>query len=84
MAVLCQQVVDARYSFVIHTTNPFTGDRDELYAELVCGLGEALVGNYSGRALGFSARKDDTTKITIRSFPSKSIGLFVEGPTIIF
>jgi alpha-glucan,water dikinase len=58
MAVLIQQVVDAEYSFVIHTTNPLTGKGDEVYAEIVLGLGETLVANYPGRALSFSCGKD--------------------------
>jgi len=84
MAVLCQQVVQARYAFVIHTTNPSTGNADELYAEVVCGLGETLVGNYSGRALGFTAPKGDLSQVQVKSFPSKSVGLYVEKPTLIF
>jgi len=35
------QVVPAQYAFVVHTANPI--------------MGEALVGNYPGRALSFSA-----------------------------
>lgn len=30
MAVLVQQVVDAQYAFVLHTTNPSTGDTSEV------------------------------------------------------
>jgi len=37
MAVLIQEAIAADYAFVIHTANPMTGDRDELYAELVPG-----------------------------------------------
>jgi hypothetical protein len=37
-------VVAADYAFVIHTTNPSSGDQGELYAEVVRGLGEVLVG----------------------------------------
>jgi alpha-glucan,water dikinase len=78
MAVLVQRVVKAEYSFVIHTVNPFTGDRDEVYAEVVSGLGETLVGNYPGRALSFTCPKgkDEPDLIT---FPSKSAGLFGSG-----
>ena len=39
MAVLVQQVVPADYAYVIHTVNPTNGNRDELYAEMVLGLG---------------------------------------------
>merc|ERR1719305_1009829 len=42
MAVLVQRMADAQYSFVIHTTNPATGDSGEIYAEVVRGLGEVL------------------------------------------
>ena len=51
MSVLVQPVVDADYAFVIHTVNPSSNDATELYAEVVVGLGEVLVGNYPGRAL---------------------------------
>jgi len=78
MAVLIQEVVDADYSFVIHTVNPFTGDRDEIYAELVLGLGETLVGNYPGRAFSFSLKKG-RKKPRLHAFSSKSIGLFGSG-----
>ena len=59
MAVLCQPVVQAQYAFVLHTTNPQTGDANEIYGEMVCGMGEALVGNFAGRALSFVAKKND-------------------------
>jgi len=78
MAVLIQQVVEAEYSFVIHTDNPFTGDSDELYAEVVLGLGETLVGNYPGRALGFTCKKRGSEP-QLLSYPSKSVGLFGGG-----
>lgn len=74
MAVLIQQVVRADYAFVVHTMNPFTGEDSELYAEIVLGLGETLVGNYPGRALGFVFNKS-TKEINIMSYPSKSFGL---------
>jgi alpha-glucan,water dikinase len=78
MAVLIQQVVEAEYAFVIHTVNPFTGDENELYAEVVPGLGETLVGNYPGRALGFTSGKK-IPKPGITSYPSKTVGLFGAG-----
>ena len=78
MAVLIQDVVEADYSFVIHTANPFTGERDEIYAEVVLGLGETLVGNYPGRALSFSCRKGDSEP-QLLTFPSKSLGIFGSG-----
>ncbi|PXF48990.1 Alpha-glucan water dikinase, chloroplastic [Gracilariopsis chorda] len=79
MAVLCQRVVDADYAFVIHTSNPVTGDENELYGEIVVGLGETLVGNAPGQAMGFTVRKDedlDEVRPVIRSYPSKATALF--------
>jgi alpha-glucan,water dikinase len=58
MAVLVQRLVEAEYAFVVHTVNPSTNDKNEMYAEIVVGLGEVLVGNFPGRALGFSMKKD--------------------------
>ena len=78
MAVLIQGVVEADYSFVIHTVNPFSGERDEIYAEVVLGLGETLVGNYPGRALSFTCKKRGRDP-RLLSFPSKSVGLFGSG-----
>jgi alpha-glucan,water dikinase len=78
MSVLIQPVVEADYAFVIHTANPSTGDRDELYTEVVPGLGETLVGNYPGRALSFVWDKR-TEQPRLISFPGKSIGLFGGG-----
>ena len=81
MAVLVQQVVKSEYAFVIHTVNPFSDNRDELYAEVVAGLGETLVGNYPGRAFSFTALKV-TKEPRVFAYPSKSIGLF--GGSLIF
>ncbi|KJR43545.1 alpha-glucan water dikinase, chloroplastic [Candidatus Magnetoovum chiemensis] len=78
MAVLIQEVVPAEYSFVIHTVNPYTGDENEIYAEIVPGLGETLVGNYPGRAFGFKCRKDNREPF-ITSYPGKSTALYSEG-----
>jgi alpha-glucan, water dikinase len=78
MAVLVQQVVPADYAYVIHTSNPLTGNNQELFAELVLGLGETLVGNYPGRALGFVCRKADLN-LEILSYPGKSLGLYGKG-----
>jgi alpha-glucan,water dikinase len=94
MAVLVQQVVQPRYAFVLHTTNPVSGDASEIYGELVCGLGETLVGAYPGRALSFTAPKQPgagagsaTAGVgapTLRGYPSKASGLFLRTPTLIF
>jgi alpha-glucan,water dikinase len=78
MAVLIQSVVEADYAFVIHTVNPSTSNHDELYAEVVLGLGETLVGNFPGRALSFIWNKS-TQQARVISFPGKSIGLYGGG-----
>jgi hypothetical protein len=52
MGVLVQPLLPARYSWVAHTVNPATGNADEVCVQLVVGLGEVLVGNHPGRALG--------------------------------
>lgn len=63
MAVLVQRVVPAAYAFVIHTENPTTGAKDEIFAELVAGLGESIVsGMVPGSALSFYAKKDALDK----------------------
>ncbi len=78
MAVLIQEVIEAEYAFVIHTANPYTGSNNEIYAELVLGLGETLVGNYPGRALSFASGKE-TPEPHILAYPSKSTGLYGRG-----
>jgi alpha-glucan,water dikinase len=78
MAVLIQEVVPAEYAFVIHTANPISGARDEIFAEVVLGMGETLVGNYPGRALSFLCRKGDLQP-EVLSYPSKSIGIYGKG-----
>lgn len=45
----------AQYAFVVHTANPISKQKGETFGEVVMGMGEALVGNYPGRALSFSS-----------------------------
>ena len=78
MAVLIQEVVEADYAFVIHTANPISGNTSEVFGEMVLGLGETLVGNDPGRALGFVFRKPDAG-IKVVSWPGKSFGLYGKG-----
>jgi alpha-glucan,water dikinase len=78
MAVLIQQVVEADYAFVLHTVHPATGNADELYAEVVLGLGETVVANYPGRALSFTWDKKAGAE-TLVSYPAKSVGLYGGG-----
>jgi len=83
MAVLCQQVVAGDYAFVLHTTNPVSGDKNEMMGELCVGLGEALVGNYPGRALSFTYNKA-TKQVAVTGFPSKREGVFLTEDSLIF
>ncbi|MFO1487804.1 MAG: PEP/pyruvate-binding domain-containing protein [Verrucomicrobiota bacterium] len=78
MAVLIQEVISADYAFVLHTTNPLNGRRDELYAEVVRGLGETLVGNYPGRAMSFVVHQP-RREATVLAYPGKPVGLFGGG-----
>eukprot|EP00405_Crypthecodinium_cohnii_P009469 CAMPEP_0206439612 /NCGR_PEP_ID=MMETSP0324_2-20121206/12309_1 /ASSEMBLY_ACC=CAM_ASM_000836 /TAXON_ID=2866 /ORGANISM="Crypthecodinium cohnii, Strain Seligo" /LENGTH=2296 /DNA_ID=CAMNT_0053907255 /DNA_START=112 /DNA_END=7002 /DNA_ORIENTATION=- len=70
MAVLVQELLPAKYAFVLHTKNPFSNDPDEVYGEIVPGRGETLVGNFPGRALSFRAKKGKDPVVS--SFLSKS------------
>jgi len=88
MAVLVQEQVPSRLSFVVHTSNPVNGRSDQLYGELVCGLGDTLVGAFPGRALSFSVDKQQggsgVGDPTLLGFPSKPMGLFNTTRTLIF
>lgn len=77
MSVLIQKTVESDYSFVIHTVNPVKGG-DEIYAEIVFGLGETLASNYPGRSISFICKKG-AREATIVSFPSKSVGIYGNG-----
>lgn len=84
----CRQVVPADYAFVLHTANPITGSREELFGEVVVGMGESLVGNTPGRALSFtsSSSKGAADSLALLSLPSKRTGLFSSRtePNLIF
>lgn len=82
MAVLVQEIISADYAFVIHTTNPLTDDSSQIYAEVVKGLGETLVGAYPGRALSFVCQKNDLDSPKVLGYPSKPIGLFIRRSII--
>ncbi len=70
MAVLVQRVVPAAYAFVIHTDNPTNGSPDEVFCELVLGLGESIVsGMVPGSSLAFVTRKDDLDNPKVSTQP---------------
>lgn len=80
MGCLIQPVIRADYAFVLHTANPITKDTEEMFGEVVCGMGEALVGNYPGRALSFVGKLvDGAPSIDVKTFPSKRTGLFIRS-----
>ena len=72
MAVLIQKIVNARYAYVIHTSNPTNGDEHEIYAEACRGLGESLFSDRPGQALSFTVRKEDLS-CKLNSFANKPI-----------
>ncbi|XP_058221944.1 alpha-glucan water dikinase 2 isoform X3 [Rhododendron vialii] len=82
MAVLIQEIICADYAFVIHTKNPLSGDASEIYAEIVKGLGETLVGAYPGRAMCFTARKNNIKSPIVVGYPSKQVGLYIKKSII--
>ena len=53
----------AAYAFVIHTHNPTNNSAEEVFAEVVLGLGESIVsGLVPGSALSFKAPKSSLNK----------------------
>ncbi|CAN1310832.1 Alpha-glucan water dikinase, chloroplastic [Linum perenne] len=52
MAVLVQEIINADYAFVIHTTNPSSGDSSEIYAE-VLGYPSKPIGLFIRRSIIF-------------------------------
>ncbi|KAG2441975.1 hypothetical protein HYH02_009769 [Chlamydomonas schloesseri] len=80
MSVLLQQVLPFNYSFVLHTSNPVTHTPGELLGEVVVGMGETLVGNYPGRAMGFTADLQGSGGApNLVSLPSKRTALRAPG-----
>lgn len=78
MAVLVQRIVSPSYAFVIHTKNPSTGNSNEIYCELVKGLGESLVsGMVPGSSMAFTGDKSDLSNPKVLLYPSKSSGMYV-------
>ena len=78
MSVLIQKIIPAEYAYVIHTKNPTNNSKQEIFAEIVCGMGEALVGAYEGQSFSFIYNKENK-KYEIKSYPNKSIALKNEG-----
>ena len=78
MSILCQKIIPAEFSFVIHTKNPITNNSNELFSEIVVGMGETLVGAYEGQSFSFIYYKNEK-KFEIKSYPNKSFSLKNSG-----
>ena len=78
MAVLCQEIIQAEYAYVIHTSNPTNCEDNEVYVESCIGLGEALVSTMAGQAFSFTYDKT-TKKSHINAFPNNPVGLKTTG-----
>ncbi len=69
MAVLIQELIAPDLSFVLHTVNPINHNTDELYAELVAGLGETLASAASrGSPYRLVCGKDSHTVLAFANF----------------
>ncbi|XP_042059762.1 alpha-glucan water dikinase, chloroplastic-like [Salvia splendens] len=78
MAVLVQEIINADYAFVIHTTNPSSGDSSEIYAENEVRRvfnGEDLEG-YTGAGLYDSVPMDEEDQVVL---DYSSDALMVDG-----
>ena len=78
MSVLVQKIIPADYAFVIHTKNPTNNSKNEIFAEVVSGMGETLVGAYEGHSFSFVYNKENKN-YEIKSYPNKSISLKNSG-----
>ena len=78
MAVLCQKIIEAEYAFVIHTKNPSNNNKNEIYCEVVYGMGESLVGAYEGQSFSFVYNKE-SKNYNIKTYPNKSLALKNKG-----
>ncbi len=78
VSVLIQKIIPSEYAFVIHTKNPLNNNNNEIFAEVVNGMGETLVGAYEGQSFSFIYNKNNK-QFNINSYQNKSIKLLNEG-----
>ena len=78
ISILVQKIIPAEYAFVIHTKNPINNNKNEIFAEIVNGMGETLVGAYEGQSFSFICNKINK-EIKIKSFQNKSIKIENSG-----
>jgi len=79
VAVLNMELCDAEFAFVLHSKDPTTledADTDIMCGEICVGLGESLVGNDPGCALGFRVDKKTKKVVEITSQPSKPVAYY--------
>ena len=79
VAVLNMELCDAEFAFVLHSKDPTTfedADADIMCGEICVGLGESLVGNDPGCALGFRVDKKTKKVVEITSQPSKPVAYY--------
>ncbi|KAE8663857.1 Alpha-glucan water dikinase [Hibiscus syriacus] len=70
MAVLVQEIINADYAFVIHATNPSSGDSSEIYAELIRSCFELCL------------QEKQSQLPQVLGYPSKPIALFIRRSII--
>jgi phosphoenolpyruvate synthase/pyruvate phosphate dikinase len=79
MGILVQQMIDSSFSFIMHTTNPMTDDKNQVYIELAVGQGETLASaNQTGTPYRLVYDKT-SQQCSIISFSSYSFGLFASS-----
>ena len=78
VSVLIQKIIPTEYAFVIHTKNPLNNNNNEIFAEVVNGMGETLVGAYEGQSFSFIYNKNNK-QFNINSYQNKSMKLLNEG-----
>ena len=76
MAILIQEMIVPEFSFIIHTINPVNNNANEIYVEIVVGLGEVLTsGAISGTPYRMICSKE-SKNIRIETFSNFSKALF--------
>ena len=84
MAILVQEQVNAAYSFILHTNDPFNTDSHGIYAEVAVGLGETLAsGNQPGTPykLSTEAKGNEVSEneVTVKGFANYSRAVMSGG-----
>lgn len=71
MAILVQEMIHSEFSFIIHTCNPVTKNKDEVFIEMAIGLGETLASaNQKGSPYRviYNKKQDQAKIINFSSF----------------